>query len=167
MIQHGCARYRLQTCICRSLSKYIWHPANVARERLTQTSTCRLSLSLKQYHSRLPQSMACHASRVSAFPLFATKSICMGRCRVRDALFRLVLSVSTHPTSHAASGGESGHGGDARQGRVFVCTRDEPLRSIVERLSAPGVRRLIVVQPDTRRVEGLVSLSDIASFLLT
>ena len=29
----------------------------------------------------------------------------------------------------------------------------------------PGVRRLFIMDPDTRRVEGLVSLSDVAAFL--
>jgi len=29
-----------------------------------------------------------------------------------------------------------------------------------------GVRRLIVIEPETRRVEGIVSLSDIAAYLL-
>lgn len=38
-------------------------------------------------------------------------------------------------------------------------------RSVVERLSTPGVRRLFVVDPDTRRMEGIVSLSDVAAYL--
>ena len=38
-------------------------------------------------------------------------------------------------------------------------------RSIVERLSVPGVRRLFVVDPDNRRMEGIVSLSDVAAYL--
>jgi CBS domain-containing protein len=37
---------------------------------------------------------------------------------------------------------------------------------VVERLSVPGVRRLVVVDGDSRRVEGIVSLSDVAAFLL-
>lgn len=53
----------------------------------------------------------------------------------------------------------------AQQTRVYVCTKDDPLRAVVERLAMPGVRRLIVIQPDTRCVEGIVSLSDVASFL--
>jgi 5'-AMP-activated protein kinase regulatory gamma subunit len=36
---------------------------------------------------------------------------------------------------------------------------------VVERLSVPGVRRLFIMDPATRRVEGLVSLSDVAAFL--
>lgn len=38
-------------------------------------------------------------------------------------------------------------------------------RSVVERLSVPEVRRLFVVDPDTRRMEGIVSLSDVAAYL--
>lgn len=50
--------------------------------------------------------------------------------------------------------------------RVHVCTSHDALRFVVERLATPGVRRVIVVHPETRRVEGIVSLSDIASFML-
>ena len=38
-------------------------------------------------------------------------------------------------------------------------------RSVVERLSVPGVRRLFVVDRDTRKVWGILSLSDVAAFL--
>ena len=38
-------------------------------------------------------------------------------------------------------------------------------RSVVERLSVPGVRRLFVIQPDSRTVWGILSLSDVAAFL--
>lgn len=54
----------------------------------------------------------------------------------------------------------------AKQHRLHVCTPQDALRTVVERLSVPGVRRLVVVDGDTRRVEGVVSLSDVASFLL-
>jgi CBS domain-containing protein len=36
---------------------------------------------------------------------------------------------------------------------------------VVERLSVPGVRRLFVVQAETSKVEGIVSLSDVAAYL--
>ena len=36
---------------------------------------------------------------------------------------------------------------------------------MVERLSVPGVRRLFVVDRDTRKVLGILSLSDVAAFL--
>ncbi len=45
------------------------------------------------------------------------------------------------------------------------CQTCAPRRSVVERLSVPGVRRLFIMDPATRRVEGLVSLSDVAAFL--
>jgi len=50
--------------------------------------------------------------------------------------------------------------------RVHVCTPHDALRSVVERLSVPGVRRLVVIDPETRHVEGIVSLSDVAAFML-
>eukprot|EP00884_Botryococcus_braunii_P017733 jgi/Botrbrau1/4643/Bobra.33_2s0014.1 len=49
--------------------------------------------------------------------------------------------------------------------RCHTCTANEPLRSVVERLSVPGVRRLFIIDPDTRRLEGVISLSDVAAFL--
>ncbi len=36
---------------------------------------------------------------------------------------------------------------------------------VVERLSVPGIRRVVVVQPETLRVEGVISLSDVAAYL--
>lgn len=59
----------------------------------------------------------------------------------------------------------SGPGPGSRTTRVHVCTKDDSLRTVVEKLAIPGVRRLIVIQPDTRRVEGVISLSDVASYL--
>jgi 5'-AMP-activated protein kinase regulatory gamma subunit len=56
-------------------------------------------------------------------------------------------------------------GPGTRSTRCYVCSKDDPLRTVVERLATPGVRRLIVVQPETRRVEGLISLSDVAAYL--
>ena len=54
----------------------------------------------------------------------------------------------------------------SKQHRLHVCTPQDALRTVVERLSVPGVRRLVVVDGDTRRVEGIVSLSDVAAYLL-
>lgn len=53
----------------------------------------------------------------------------------------------------------------AKQQRVFLCTAEDPLRTVVERLSVPGVRRVFVVEKDTKKVEGIISLSDVAAFL--
>lgn len=50
--------------------------------------------------------------------------------------------------------------------RLHLCTQHDTLRTIVERLSVPGVRRLVVVDGESRRVEGIVSLSDVAKYLL-
>jgi CBS domain-containing protein len=48
---------------------------------------------------------------------------------------------------------------------VAIAFQDDSLRAVVERLAAPGVRRLVVVDRHTRRVQGLVSLSDVAAYL--
>lgn len=50
--------------------------------------------------------------------------------------------------------------------RMHICTAQDALRSVIERLAMPGVRRVVVVHPETRRVEGIVSLSDVAAFML-
>jgi|TARA_B110001450_G_scaffold215476_1_gene208657 CBS domain-containing protein len=50
--------------------------------------------------------------------------------------------------------------------RAHTCTRADTLRAVVEALSLPGVRRLVIVDAQTRAVEGVVSLSDVVSFLL-
>ncbi|KAG7668620.1 hypothetical protein Ndes2526B_g03759 [Nannochloris sp. 'desiccata'] len=65
-------------------------------------------------------------------------------------------STSMHDAAMAAS---------SRQ-RVHVCTSQDALRFVVDRLATPGVRRVFVVHAETRRVEGIVSLSDVASFML-
>ena len=63
--------------------------------------------------------------------------------------------------SQLSSALAAGVAATTKPGRVAVVARDEPLRTVVERLSAPGVRRLVVVQRGTGRVEGVVSLSDV------
>ena len=40
-----------------------------------------------------------------------------------------------------------------------------PCRAVLERLCSPSVRRLYVVEPKTRHVEGIISLSDLAAYL--
>jgi len=49
---------------------------------------------------------------------------------------------------------------------AFEWAQDDSLRSVVERLSLPGVRRLVVCHPETSRVEGIVSVGDIARYLM-
>ena len=51
--------------------------------------------------------------------------------------------------------------------RVYVCTPQDSLRTVVETLALPGVRRIIVIEPETKCVEGIVSLVDVVSFLIT
>ena len=51
--------------------------------------------------------------------------------------------------------------------RVYVCTPQDSLRTVVETLALPGVRRIIVIEPETKCVEGIVSLVDVVSFLMT
>ncbi|GAA0159573.1 kinase modulator [Lithospermum erythrorhizon] len=50
--------------------------------------------------------------------------------------------------------------------RCHMCLRSDPLYKVMERLSRPGVRRLVIVEAGSKRVEGIVSLSDVFRFLL-
>lgn len=66
------------------------------------------------------------------------------------------------PLSHELGGGNS-----APRQRVYVCTPNDAFRTVVERLAIPGVRRVVVVHPESKHVEGIISLSDVAAFMLT
>ncbi|KAG9132788.1 hypothetical protein Leryth_014061 [Lithospermum erythrorhizon] len=50
--------------------------------------------------------------------------------------------------------------------RCHMCLRSDPLYKVMERLSKPGVRRLVIVEAGSKRVEGIVSLSDVFRFLV-
>ncbi|KAL2530747.1 Sucrose nonfermenting 4-like protein [Forsythia ovata] len=50
--------------------------------------------------------------------------------------------------------------------RCHMCLRSDPLHKVMDRLSKPGVRRLVIVEAGSKRVEGIISLSDIFRFLL-
>ncbi|XP_057476323.1 sucrose nonfermenting 4-like protein isoform X1 [Actinidia eriantha] len=50
--------------------------------------------------------------------------------------------------------------------RCHMCLLSDPLHKVMERLAQPGVRRLIVVEAGSKRVEGIITLSDIFRFFL-
>ncbi|XP_062225495.1 sucrose nonfermenting 4-like protein isoform X8 [Phragmites australis] len=50
--------------------------------------------------------------------------------------------------------------------QCHTCSQTSTLLEILEELSIPGVRRLVVIEPSTRFVEGIVSLRDIFTYLL-
>ncbi|KAG2491725.1 hypothetical protein HYH03_009888 [Edaphochlamys debaryana] len=74
-------------------------------------------------------------------------------------------AVGAGASAATTPGGPAGSFTSQSGGRVWVVTKDDTLRTVVERLAVPGVRRLVVVHPETRRVEGLISLSDVAQYL--
>ena len=70
------------------------------------------------------------------------------------------------PNDASYRAGEASQGQQAsRRTRLYVCTRQDQLRLVLERLSMPAVRRVIVVHPETYKVEGIISLSDVARFM--
>ncbi|KAG2267667.1 hypothetical protein Bca52824_062222 [Brassica carinata] len=50
--------------------------------------------------------------------------------------------------------------------RCHMCLRSDSLGKVIERLANPGVRRLVIVEAGSKRVEGIISLSDVFRFLL-
>lgn len=50
--------------------------------------------------------------------------------------------------------------------RCQMCLRTDPLHKVMDRLANPGVRRIVIVEAGSKRVEGIISLSDVFRFLL-
>lgn len=71
----------------------------------------------------------------------------------------------TSPSSSLSSLQDTSTGSQPPQ-RLWTCSPDEPLRGVLERLALSRVRRVVVAHPETKHIECIVSLSDIAAFLL-
>ncbi|XP_020227809.1 sucrose nonfermenting 4-like protein [Cajanus cajan] len=63
-------------------------------------------------------------------------------------------------------GQESYNPYELRSQRCQMCLRTDSLHKVMERLANPGVRRLVIVEAGSKRVEGIISLSDIFKFFL-
>ncbi|KAL4564878.1 hypothetical protein LXL04_028953 [Taraxacum kok-saghyz] len=50
--------------------------------------------------------------------------------------------------------------------RCHMCLRSDSLHKVMERLAKPGVRRVVIVEAGSKRVEGIVSVGDIFSIRL-
>ncbi|KAG2694806.1 hypothetical protein I3843_08G159000 [Carya illinoinensis] len=50
--------------------------------------------------------------------------------------------------------------------RFQMCLRSDTLNEVMKRLTSPGVRRLVIVEAGSNRVEGIISLTDVFNFLL-
>ncbi|GMI80092.1 homolog of yeast sucrose nonfermenting 4 [Hibiscus trionum] len=55
---------------------------------------------------------------------------------------------------------------ETRSQRCQMCLRTDTLLKVMEQLAIPGVRRLVIVEAGSNRVEGIVSLTDVFRFLL-
>ncbi|KAJ7955063.1 Sucrose nonfermenting 4-like protein [Quillaja saponaria] len=55
---------------------------------------------------------------------------------------------------------------ELRGQRCQMCLGSDSLQKVMEQLANPGVRRLVIVEAGSKRVEGIVSLSDIFKFFL-
>ncbi|CAL1397232.1 unnamed protein product [Linum trigynum] len=56
---------------------------------------------------------------------------------------------------------------ELRSQRCQMCLRSDSLFQVMERFGNPGVRQVIIVEAGSKRVEGIVTLSDIFRFLLS
>lgn len=50
--------------------------------------------------------------------------------------------------------------------RCQMCLASDSLHSVMEKLTNPEVRRIVIVESGSRRVEGIITLSDVFGFLL-
>lgn len=50
--------------------------------------------------------------------------------------------------------------------RCHMCLGSDPLHKVMDRLAIPGVRRLVIVEAGSKRVEGIISLTDLFRFLI-
>ncbi|XP_010549774.1 PREDICTED: sucrose nonfermenting 4-like protein isoform X2 [Tarenaya hassleriana] len=50
--------------------------------------------------------------------------------------------------------------------RCHMCLRSDSLQKVMERLANPGVRRVVIVEAGSKRVEGIITVSDVFRFLL-
>ncbi|XP_050218322.1 sucrose nonfermenting 4-like protein [Mercurialis annua] len=55
---------------------------------------------------------------------------------------------------------------EVRGQRCQMCLRSDTLHKVMERLANSGVRRLVIVEAGSKRVEGIITLSDVFKFLL-
>jgi 5'-AMP-activated protein kinase regulatory gamma subunit len=51
--------------------------------------------------------------------------------------------------------------------RISACLVKDDLKSICRRMTRPGVRRLLVVDPDSKKLLGIVTISDVCRFLFS
>ncbi|KAL6142615.1 hypothetical protein ACLB2K_060892 [Fragaria x ananassa] len=71
--------------------------------------------------------------------------------------------LTIYQTLQLRQNANSPHG---RGQKCHMCLRSDPLHKVMERLTEPGVRRLVIVEAGSKRVEGIISLSDVFNFLL-
>lgn len=55
---------------------------------------------------------------------------------------------------------------EASRDRCRTCTHFDSLYRIMELLSDPTVRRVVVIDPNSRHVEGIITLRDVFNLLL-
>ncbi|GKV31535.1 hypothetical protein SLEP1_g40217 [Rubroshorea leprosula] len=77
------------------------------------------------------------------------------------------INLSQMTIQEALQLGQDSHSSyEMRSQRCQMCLRTDSLLKVIERLANPGVRRLVVVEAGSKRVEGIITLSDIFRFFL-
>ncbi|KAJ6719732.1 CBS DOMAIN IMMUNOGLOBULIN E-SET-RELATED [Salix purpurea] len=76
------------------------------------------------------------------------------------------INLNEMTINQALQLGQDAYSYELRSQRCQMCLRSDTLHKVMERLANPGVRRLVIVEAGSKRVEGIVTLSDIFRFLL-
>lgn len=69
------------------------------------------------------------------------------------------------PSNMSPHGSSSDFNAPKNPTRISACLSKDDLKSICRRMTVPGVRRLIVVDPDSKKLLGIVTISDVCRFL--
>ncbi|KAL8143217.1 hypothetical protein V2J09_016249, partial [Rumex salicifolius] len=110
-------------------------------------------------------------AKVSSIPIVDGNSSLLGVYSHSDITALVKDSVYVHINVEEFTIGQAlQFGNDAynsrESSRYQVCLRTDPLFKVMELLAKPGVRRLVIVEQSSRRIEGIISLSDIFNFFM-
>ncbi|XP_039058899.1 sucrose nonfermenting 4-like protein [Hibiscus syriacus] len=84
----------------------------------------------------------------------------------RSDITALANNVNEMTVHQALQWGQDSNPPYERTQRCQMCLRTDTLLKVMAQLSNPGVRRLVIVEAGSNRVEGIISLTDIFRFLL-
>ncbi|KAF1891188.1 hypothetical protein Lal_00001329 [Lupinus albus] len=99
---------------------------------------------------------------ISQYPGRAHPNLSFGASKSTD----IIADITNCSPTALQLGQDANSPYELRSQRCQMCLRSDSLHKVMERLANPGVRRLVIVEAGSKRVEGIVSLGDIFKFLL-